>query len=114
MCTGTCTGHFNSQKIFGMPSTSPRLQLKATKQLKDSKQQLESARRSKEAGRFDRDLSFLELKLAKCQMEVDEVGDPPLKLVKAADRVKQNPNVTHRLGQGGIPSLNAAFVSSPF
>jgi hypothetical protein len=89
------------------------VQLKATKQLKEAKQQLELARRSKEAGKFDRDLSFLELKLAKCQTEVDEVGDPPLKLVKAEDKVQQNPNIIHRLGQGGILGLSAAFVSSP-
>jgi hypothetical protein len=42
---------------------------------------------------------------------VDEVGDPPLKFLKAAERVKLVPPTTHRLGQGGIPGLKAAFVS---
>jgi hypothetical protein len=43
---------------------------------------------------------------------VDEVGDPPLKFLKAAERVKTVPNTTHRLGQGGIPGLKVAFVST--
>jgi hypothetical protein len=43
---------------------------------------------------------------------VDEVGDPPLKFFKAAERVKLVPPTTHRLGQGGIPGLKVAFVSS--
>ncbi len=43
---------------------------------------------------------------------VDEVGDPPLKFLKAAERVKLVPNTTHRLGQGGIPGLKATFVST--
>ncbi len=43
---------------------------------------------------------------------VDEVGDPPLKFLKAAERVKLVPPTTHRLGQGGIPGLKAAFVST--
>jgi len=43
---------------------------------------------------------------------VDEVGDPPLKFLKAVERVKLVPNTTHRLGQGGIPDLKAAFVST--
>jgi hypothetical protein len=43
---------------------------------------------------------------------VDEVREPPLKFLKAADQVKVVPNTTHRLGQGGIPSLKAAFVST--
>ncbi|CAK9210288.1 unnamed protein product [Sphagnum troendelagicum] len=51
----------------------------------------------------------LELKLAECQSVVDEVGDPPLKFLKAAERVKLVPPSTHRLGQGGIPGLKAAF-----
>jgi hypothetical protein len=42
------------------------------------------------------------LKLAECQSVVDEVGDPPLKFLKAAKQVKLVPNTTHRLGQGGI------------
>jgi hypothetical protein len=41
---------------------------------------------------------------------VDEVGDPPLKFLKAAERVKLVPNTTHMLGQGGIPGLKATFV----
>jgi hypothetical protein len=44
---------------------------------------------------------------------VDEVGDPPLKFLKAAERVKLVPPTTHRLGQGGIPSLKVAFVTLP-
>jgi len=43
---------------------------------------------------------------------VDEVGDPPLKFFKAAERMKMIPNTTHRLGQGGIPGLKAAFIST--
>jgi len=57
-------------------------------------------------------LKALELKLAECQSVVDEVGDPPLKFLKATKRVKLVPNTTHRLGQGGIPDLKAAFVST--
>ncbi|CAN5971878.1 unnamed protein product [Sphagnum jensenii] len=38
-----------------------------------------------------------------------EVGDPPLKFLKAAERVKLVPPTTHMLGQGGIPGLKAAF-----
>jgi hypothetical protein len=52
------------------------------------------------------------MKLAECQLVVDEVGDPPLKFFKAAERVKLVPNTTHRLRQGGIPGLKAAFVST--
>ncbi len=43
---------------------------------------------------------------------VDKVGDPPLKFLKAAERVKMVPNTTHRLGQGGIPGLKVAFIST--
>ncbi len=43
---------------------------------------------------------------------VDEVGDPPLKFLKAAEQVKLVPNTTHKLGQGGIPGLKAAFVNT--
>jgi len=57
-------------------------------------------------------MKALELKVAECQLVVDEVGDPPLKFLKAAERVKLVPNTTHRLGQGGIPGLKAAFVST--
>ncbi|CAM6008567.1 unnamed protein product [Sphagnum balticum] len=45
----------------------------------------------------------------KMKILVDEVGDPPLKFFKAAERVKLVPPTTHRLGQGGIPGLKAAF-----
>jgi hypothetical protein len=41
---------------------------------------------------------------------VDEVGDPPLKFLKAVERVKLVPPTTHRLGQGGIPGLKTTFV----
>jgi hypothetical protein len=43
---------------------------------------------------------------------VDEVGDPPLKFLKAAKRMKLVPNTTQRLGQGDIFGLKAAFVST--
>jgi hypothetical protein len=43
---------------------------------------------------------------------VDKVGYPPLKFLKAAERVKLVPNTIHRLGQGGILSLKAAFVNT--
>jgi hypothetical protein len=39
-------------------------------------------------------------------------ADPPLKFLKAIKRVKLVPPTTHRLGQGGIPGLKAAFVST--
>jgi predicted RNA-binding Zn ribbon-like protein len=87
------------------------VQLKAARQLKEITEQLAKAKKAREFGRFDRDLKALELKLAECQLVVDEVGDPPLKFLKAAERVKLVPPTTHRLGQGGIPSLKAAFVS---
>jgi hypothetical protein len=70
------------------------------------------AKKARGSGRSDRDLKALELKLAECQSVVDEVGDPPLKFLKAAERVKMVPPTTHRLGQGGIPDLKAAFVST--
>ncbi len=88
------------------------MQLKTTRQLKEITEQLAKARKAKEFGRSDHDLKALELKLAECQSVVDEVGDPPLKFLKAAERVKLVPNTTHRLGQGGIPGLKAAFVST--
>ncbi len=91
------------------------MQLKATKQLKEITEQLAKASKVREFGRSDRDLKALELKLAECQSVVDEVGDPPLKFLKAVERVKLVPPTTHRLGQGGIPSLKAAFISTlPF
>ncbi|CAM6038510.1 unnamed protein product [Sphagnum compactum] len=87
------------------------VQLKAARQLKEITEQLTKAKKAREFGRSDRDLKALELKLAECQSVVDEVGDPPLKFFKAAERVKMVPNTTHRLGQGGIPGLKAAFAS---
>ncbi len=91
------------------------MQLKAARQLKEITEQLAKASKAREFGRSDRDLKALELKLAECQSVVDEVGDPPLKFLKAAERVKLVPPTTHRLGQGGIPGLKAAFVSTlPF
>ncbi len=88
------------------------MQLKATRQLKEIIEQLTKAKKARELGRFDRDLKALELKLVECQSVVDKVGDPPLKFLKAAERVKLVPPTTHRLGQGGIPNLKAAFVST--
>ncbi|CAK9275084.1 unnamed protein product [Sphagnum jensenii] len=64
------------------------VQLKAARQLKDITEQLAKAKKAREFGRSDRDLKALELKLAECQSVVDEVGDPPLKFLKAAERVK--------------------------
>jgi hypothetical protein len=88
------------------------VQLKATRQLKEIIEQLAKAKKAREFGRSDRDLKALELKLAECQSVVDEVGDPPLKFLKATEQVKLVPNTTHRLGQGGIPDLKVAFVST--
>ncbi len=88
------------------------MQLKATRQLKEIIEQLAKAKKAREFGRSDRDLKALELKLAECQSVVDEVGDPPLKFLKATEQVKLVPNTTHRLGQGGIPDLKVAFVST--
>ncbi len=85
--------------------------LKATRQLKEITKQLTKARKARESGRSNRDLKALELKLVECQSMVDEVG-PPLKFLKAAERVKLVPNTTHRLGQGGIPNLKTTFVST--
>ncbi len=76
------------------------VQLKAARQLKEITEQLAKAKKARE------------LKLAECQSVVDEVGDPPLKFLKAAERMKLVPPSTHRLGQGGIPGLKAAFVST--
>ncbi len=88
------------------------MQLKAAKQLKEIIEQLAKAKKAREFGRSDRDLKALELKLAKCQLVVDEVGDPPLKFLNATKQVKLVPNTTHKLGQGGIPGLKATFVST--
>ncbi len=81
-------------------------------QLKEITEQLAKAKKAREFGRSDRDLKALELKLAECQSMVDKVGDPPLKFLKAAERVKLVPNTTHMLEQGGIPGLKATFVST--
>ncbi|CAM6046573.1 unnamed protein product [Sphagnum compactum] len=86
-------------------------QKRVINQLKEITEQLAKASKAREFGRSDRDLKALELKLAECQSLVDEVGDPPLKFLKAAERVKLVPPTTHRLGQGGIPDLKAAFAS---
>ncbi|CAK9264691.1 unnamed protein product [Sphagnum jensenii] len=64
------------------------VQLKAARQMKEITEQLTKAKKAREFGRSDRDLKALELKLAECQSVVDEVGDPPLKFLKAAERVK--------------------------
>jgi len=80
--------------------------------LKEITKQLAKAKKAREFGRSDRDLKALELKLVECQSMVDEVGDPPLKFFKATERMKMVPNTTHRLGQGGILGLKAAFVST--
>jgi hypothetical protein len=88
------------------------VQLKATRQLKEITKQLAKAKKARESGRSDRDLKALELKLVECQSVVDEVGDPRLKFLKAAERVKLAPPTTHKLGQGGILGLKAAFVST--
>ncbi len=91
------------------------MQLKAVRQLKEITEQLAKAKKAREFGRSDRDLKALELKLIKCQLVVDKVGDPPLKFLKVAEQVKLVPNTTHRLGQGGILGLKATFVSTlPF
>ncbi|CAK9192357.1 unnamed protein product [Sphagnum troendelagicum] len=79
------------------------------RQLKEVTEQLAKAKKAREFGRSNYDLKALELKDAECQSVVDEVGDPPLKFLKAAERVKLVPNTTHKLGQGGIPGLKAAF-----
>ncbi|CAM6066564.1 unnamed protein product [Sphagnum tenellum] len=61
-----------------------QVQLKAARQLKEITEQLAKAKKAREFGRSDRDLKALELKLIECQSVVDEVGDPPLKFLKAA------------------------------
>jgi len=53
--------------------------------LKEVTEQLAKAKKAREFGRSDRDLKALELKVAECQSVVDEVGDPPLKFLKAAE-----------------------------
>jgi hypothetical protein len=88
------------------------VQLKAARQLKEIIEQLAKAKKAREFGRSDRDLKALELKLGECQLVVDEVGDPPLKFLKAVERVKLVPNTTYKLGQGGIPGLKVIFVNT--
>ncbi len=61
------------------------VQLKIARQLKEITEQLAKARKARESRRSDRDLKALELKLTECQSMVDEVGDPPLKFLKAAE-----------------------------
>ncbi len=60
------------------------MQLKAIRQLKEITEQLAKAKKARKLGRSDRDLKALELKLVECHSVVDEVGDPPLKFLKAA------------------------------
>jgi hypothetical protein len=84
------------------------VQLKAAEMLKESTKELAKARK---AGRPDRDLKALEKRLDEHQAVVDEVGNPPAEFVTAAERVRNTPNTTHRLGQGGSSGLKAAFVS---
>jgi predicted RNA-binding Zn ribbon-like protein len=61
------------------------VQLKAARHLKEITEQLAKAKKARESGRSDRDLKTLELTLAECQSVVDEVGDPPLKFLKATE-----------------------------
>ncbi len=61
------------------------MQLKPARQQKEITKQLAKAKKARKLGRSDRDLKTLELKLAECQSMVDEVGDPPLKFLKAAE-----------------------------
>ncbi|CAM6089942.1 unnamed protein product [Calypogeia fissa] len=62
-----------------------------------------------EAGKSVRDLKTLESLLTNRQQTVAQVGDPPSKFLKAAKRVIDKPPTHHRLGQGGLPGLKAAF-----
>ncbi len=64
------------------------VQLKVARQLKEITEHLAKAKKAREFGRSDRDLKALELKLIECQSVVDEVGDPPLKFLKATERMK--------------------------
>ncbi|CAN5954444.1 unnamed protein product [Sphagnum jensenii] len=58
---------------------------------------------------FARGVEWGTLSKAEQKRVINQVGDPPLKFLKAAERVKLVPNTTHKLGQGGIPGLKAAF-----
>jgi len=53
--------------------------------LKEITEQLAKAKKARKLGRSNHDLKALELKLAECQSVVDEVGDPPLKFLKATE-----------------------------
>jgi hypothetical protein len=85
------------------------VQLKAAQQLKAVIEQLTKA---KIYIRPERDIKALEEKFAEAQAVVEDVGNPPLKFLKAAERVKSLSNTIHRLSQGGIAGLKAAFVST--
>ncbi len=80
--------------------------MKAARQLKEITEQLAKAKKARELGRSDHDLKALELKLAECLSVVDEVGDPPLKFLKAAERVKLVPPTYH-------PHARARWHSRP-
>jgi hypothetical protein len=84
------------------------VQLKATQQLKAITEQLTKA---KIYFRLEWDIKALEEKVVEAQAMAEDVGNPPPKFLKAAERVKTLPNTIHRLGQGGIAGLKAAFVS---
>ncbi|KAH8934719.1 hypothetical protein BDL97_18G099300 [Sphagnum fallax] len=58
---------------------------------------------------FARGVEWGTLSKAEQKRVINQVGDPPLKFLKAIERVKLVPNTTHKLGQGGIPGLKAAF-----
>jgi hypothetical protein len=84
------------------------VQLKVAQMLKESTKQLAKVTKAR---RPDRDLKALEKKLDEHQVVVDEVGNPLAKFITLAERVKNTPNTTHRLGQGSILGLKAIFVS---
>ncbi len=77
-----------------------------------AQEKLAKVKRAKEAGKFDWDLKRLEQKVNQMQKVVDEEGEPPKKFLQAAARVSLHPKTTHRMGQGGLPGLKAAFVSA--
>jgi hypothetical protein len=88
------------------------VQIKATNDLVAAQEKLAKAKRAKEAGKSDRDLKPLEQKVNQMQKVVEEEGEPPKKFLQAAARVSLRPKTTHRMGQGGLPGLKAAFVSA--
>ncbi|CAK9856839.1 unnamed protein product [Sphagnum jensenii] len=61
---------------------------------------------------FARGVEWGTLSKAEQKRVINQVGDPPLKFLKVAERVKLVPPTTHRLGQGGIPGLKATFIST--